>query len=878
MKFIKSLLIGIFLGLILLVAIAIAVSLIFEKQVTSYIIAELNERIEVKIDIDDSNLSILRKFPNASIEFVNVTAYSPSTFPKKICGINTDTLFSTNKLFLEFNILDLLTQNFTIKNIHFDCGTINIFIDQNGNENYRFWKSDNTNESSFKIDLKKVKFSQTNTRFCDEKNSIRFFSNIEKMNISGLLLTNNYNLQVDALMEIGLLSVADDIYIENKTSSIDFLFSIHNNIFTFSKGFIELGRFKTDITGEINYNESLLLDLKIVAQNQAIEELITIIPKNIINEIDPIKFNSGLITVFSAFKGEFSKTKHPSISGTFQIKKASFSNADNRIKVKQIFTDGVFSNGKEKNILTSIVELNSFSATLDKSSIAGNLIVSNLSDPLLLVNYSANLDFKEIHNTFDIDTLEILEGSGKIKGTFAGKVNEIKTLRFTYFFKKDFAFNLKIKDGLFKLKDNPLIVKNINGLVAINETLYTDSLYFRILDNDILLNGEASNLYQYFTGEGTSSVLAELTSESIDLNQLAPMFLSDKVVKDSPSYRFPERLNIHLNLQINQFSVGKFIASQIKGSLNYKPKMFSLHEISFQSMNGYNKIGGVIVQDYKNDFVVKFQSTFKNIKIDKLFYSFNNFGQTFLPEKNISGNLSGNLYFSALINDKLEINKKSVSSESNLIIQDGALINFEPMKSLSRFIDVKELENIKFSTLQNQINIKDEKVTIPKMDIKSSAFNITLNGTHRFDNFFEYHFKILLSDLLASKAKNRATQKNEAEFYEDDGLGKTNVFLKITGTPNDYRINYDYKQARESRKIELQNEKSELKKILNEEFGWFKEDSTATIDTLHNNKTKSFKIDWEENPVAIDKKVEDNKVNNNQQFQIIFDEDSVLTN
>ena len=116
MKLIKSLLLGFFIGLFFLVAIAIAVSLIFEKQVTAYIIEELNDRIEIKIDVDNSNLSILRKFPNASIEFTNVTAYTPSTFPKKICGINTDTLFSTNKLFLEFNILDLLTQNFTIKN------------------------------------------------------------------------------------------------------------------------------------------------------------------------------------------------------------------------------------------------------------------------------------------------------------------------------------------------------------------------------------------------------------------------------------------------------------------------------------------------------------------------------------------------------------------------------------------------------------------------------------------------------------------------------------------------------------------------------------------------------------------------------------------
>ncbi|MDX9696796.1 MAG: hypothetical protein RBT49_13485, partial [Bacteroidales bacterium] len=110
-----------------------------------------------------------------------------------------------------------------------------------------------------------------------------------------------------------------------------------------------------------------------------------------------------------------------------------------------------------------------------------------------------------------------------------------------------------------------------------------------------------------------------------------------------------------------------------------------------------------------------------------------------------------------------------------------------------------------------------------------------------------------------------------------DGLGKTNVFLKITGTPDDYKISYDYKQARESRKIELQNEKSELKKILNEEFGWFKDDSVVIKDSLQYNKTKSFKIDWEENPATNNQELIKNDEKNDQQFQIIFDEDSVST-
>jgi len=115
MKFIKSLLLGLTLGFIFLILIAISISFFYEKEVTQYIIEELNESIDVK----DTKFSLLRKFPNASLEFKDVTAFSPSSFDNKILNYKTDTLFSSKRLFLEFNIFDLIKKTYKIKNIHF---------------------------------------------------------------------------------------------------------------------------------------------------------------------------------------------------------------------------------------------------------------------------------------------------------------------------------------------------------------------------------------------------------------------------------------------------------------------------------------------------------------------------------------------------------------------------------------------------------------------------------------------------------------------------------------------------------------------------------------------------------------------------------------
>ena len=877
MKLLKSLFLGLLLGLIILFVLALTISIIYEKEVAQYFVEELNEKIDVKIDVEEVNFSLLRKFPNASLEFKSVIAHKPTGFAKKIKHNNTDTLFAAKRLFLEFNILDFLSKDYTIKNIHFDQGTINVFIDQNGNENYRFWEpSENKSNEVFKLELSKVKITNTKVLYCNDYLNVLCEANIETANFKGLFYKKNFTLDIKSVLIAKDFTFDNYNYISNKSISLKLLLDINQSAISFSAGDITIESFKLGITGDILKHENTELNLAIVSHNQSFEKLLAILPTNFRNEFSGFRSKEGLIDFKSTINGVLSQSENPKIQGVFQLKKTNLIDTRNNIRLNQVYADGEFSNGKENHLKTTSLKFNSFSATLDNCTANGAFMITDFTDPYLTIDYSAYLDFADLKKNFSIDTLEVLSGTGKIKGLFSGNLGEIKNLRFYDFFKKEFAFNLLIKNGQFKLKGNPLVVSNVSGRFAINETLYTDSLYFKILDNDFSITGEATNLYNYFSSDGSSSVVAELNSESIDLNQLSPLFFVEKSSKKDPSYKFPDRLNLFLNIRIGAFSVGKFDASEVKGSLNYKPKMFSLHEISFNSMNGWSKIGGVVIQNYKNDFIVRVQSNLRNIDIKMLFYSFNSFGQTFLPEKNIKGDISGDIFFSASLSEKLDIDKKSIIAESNILIQNGALINYEPLKRLSRFIDVKELEQITFSALQNQITIKDEKVIIPKMDIISSAINISISGTHNFNNTFEYRFRVLLSDLLAKKAKAKAKKDNEFENIEDDDLGKTNVYLKITGTPDNYKVSYDRKQARQAIKEDFRNEKQALKKILNEEFGWFKKDSTVLKDTIKAKKNNSFRIEWDENTEVKEKSKQEKR--EDHKFEIIFDEDTTSVN
>ena len=110
------------------------------------------------------------------------------------------------------------------------------------------------------------------------------------------------------------------------------------------------------------------------------------------------------------------------------------------------------------------------------------------------------------------------------------------------------------------------------------------------------------------------------------------------------------------------------------------------------------------------------------------------------------------------------------------------------------YIEVNELKDVRFSKLSNTIEIKDEEIHIPKMEIKSSALDIILSGIHGFDNKVNYNFRVYLPELLANKTRKRKKENNEFGHVEDDGLGMW-LFLTMKGTIDDLIVRYDKKEA-----------------------------------------------------------------------------------
>ena len=235
--------------------------------------------------------------------------------------------------------------------------------------------------------------------------------------------------------------------------------------------------------------------------------------------------------------------------------------------------------------------------------------------------------------------------------------------------------------------------------------------------------------------------------------------------------------------------------------------------------------------DAQNKKAIDVVSTFKlnDIQLDSIFYVFNNFDQDFIQDRHLKGRTSADVSLEMTLNQNLKLFPETLIGDISATIKNGELNNFEPMKKLNKYLNDEGLSKLRFSDLKNDIHIENKAVYIPQMEVRSNVTTIKISGTHSFSQQIDYH-------IIAPLRNNKNINSEEAKgALEEDGSGQTKLFLKITGTTDDYRVSYDTEAVKKKIATDLKKEVKELKEA-------FKNKGTKQKKELELEKDEYF--DW----------------------------------
>jgi hypothetical protein len=818
---------------------------LLQDKVADIFLISLNNNISTKLQTGTFRLSFLSKFPKASLELRDVLVRSSSGFDTAAFpGINTDTLLAARNISIEFKITDILKGNYTIERIRAKCGKVNFYTDTEGLVNYDIsFKNNKPGKEDFTLDLKKIYLSNIRTSYHNRATKLKINGLVNQGTLRSRIHGDNFGFSATGEVTIDSLQLYDTRINRTIISEIDVDLQKSKSGITIRKGNLHIDDYDFGLDGFISSDE--IYDLKITGRNVDISKIRKYMPDKysaIVSEYDP----KGMLMVECSLKGHMNRTSNPHVEINWRMKDGHIGYGKSDLSLNNLSFEGFYSNGSKNRPATGTLKIKNFIANLGSAQYRGSLYVSDFDDPDAELALQGRVIPSEIKEFFGLKNISDTGGSIEFDIKLAGRPDFKKKLGLSYIADLKSEGILTFNSLSLGLNNSIIIISDVNGSILISDTFQAKGIKFNYRGQRISVDGEFRDLLQWLAGRPVPLI----ASADVSFDKFIPEAFSDMShLTESPEinksvFKLPDNLVLDINFRIDSLTYKTFSSSKISGTLNYRPKLLTFKSFNMNALKGTISGNGLILQNHNKTVLSKGIFNVSRVDVNRAFESFQNFGQSFLVAENIAGSLSGTFSLLLPLDSLLTPLITSLAAEGKYVLSDGALINFEPVKQLSSYIELSELENIHFEQMQNDFFIRNNYLYIPQMEVRSSAVDLSVNGKHSLDNDYEYHVKVLLSEILSKKRKRNKTTVTEFGVVEDDGLGRTSMMLKIIGKGEDVDVSYDMKAAATEIKNDIKSEKKSLKTILNQEYGWFKNDSAEMQKPAE--KKPKVKVVWED--------------------------------
>jgi hypothetical protein len=839
--------------IIALVLISFTASYFMQNKVAGLVLKSLNKNISTKFTVGSARLSFIRKFPNASLDMKNVVVFSSPGFDKTgFTGINTDTLLSAGSVIAEFSIADIINGIYNIDRVGVRKGRLNLFSDTAGRVNYEISADTTEKESEFMINLDRVNVSEISATYFNLATKLAISGIIDEGRLRTRISGDKIDFTAKSSLRINLFRLYNFIIDKPLAAGIDV--NLHSSAkgILFNKSMLKIEGYEFGLNGSFSSDD--MLDLSLTGKNINISDIKKYLPEKHLEKISAYN-PSGLLNISSKISGVLTRTLNPRIDINFTLSDGSVTYGSSLLTIKDLSFTGQFTNGSGMIPKTSSLAIMDFKGMLGSSQYSGSLVLSDFDSLNGDVRLNGKIIPSDLKEFFALKSLSSTSGTIDFNLKMNGYIPDKEKYSVSDLLSLNPDADIKFNSFGIGFKNDKIKVSNITGTVLVSDSVNTDNLSLDFKGHKIEFRGNVHNLPEWLSGK---SVVLYISGDIISDRMLPDVLFgnqsgADTIRAGEKAFSLPEDIVLDLKYRIGELNYKTFSAENITGLVSYKPKLLNFKTLKLNSLEGAISGNGFVVQNPDKSFVGKGTFDFEKINVNKTFTSFNNFGQDFIRSENLAGLLSGSVSVLIPADSLLKPVIKSVTAEGKYQLENGALVDFEPVKELSSFIELSELENIHFENLENDFFIRNNILYIPQMDVRSSAADLSVNGKHSFDNNYEYHIKILLSEILSKKIRKPKPNTTEFGAIQDDGLGRTSILLKIANRGEDVKVTYDVKAAGKQIKNDIKSERQNLKTILNQEYGLFKKDTAA--NTGQKTGSPRFKITWDE-PDTIKNEVE----------------------
>jgi hypothetical protein len=773
---------------------------IYKDKVINEFIREANKNLNTPVKIGTMDVSWFTDFPNLSIVLndVYVEDSHEGLYP----------LLTANVISFQLNVIELWKGKYNVRGLRIRDSETNLKINQDGKNNYTIAKENpDAKGGSISFALKNVKLENTRVHYIDLDANREYNFASKDLNATIETLSDIYNIQADGDLTTEKIKVNQTEVFAGKKFNVeaDLIYDDIQKIISINPSRLTLRKSDFTIKGEYKWKDKNIVDLSANSTDTDIQTLISLLPESTAKSLE--KYQSKGDMHFNAkLKGVIDKNVSPALSIDFGFEDATLFHPDYKSRIRHATLSGSFSSPDVVDSRKAVLILKNIQGELNGKAFTANLTVQNFQDSDVQLNFKGELDAAAVFDFYPVENIKNVKGSLMADLNFEGRLSWLKNR--TTARKTSTRGSVALNDLSLIYGKAEVPIRKIQGNLQFNNNdLALSEVTAQVGNSDFRLNGFFKNVITFLLFENQPiGIETDLRSNFIDLDQLFALGFAKDEKGKSGEYEFTisRNINLNFNCDVKGLRYKRFKAQNVKGDLLVKNEMAVSRNIKLDAMGGSMTFSGIV--DAKNHKAIDVTSSFKlnGIYADSVFYVFENFGQTFIQDKHLKGQAYADVDIEMVLNQNLKLFSETLIADIGVVIKNGELNNFEPIKKLDKYLDDDGLNKVRFSDLKNEVHIEKKTIYIPQMEVRTNITNLNISGTHTLDQRIDYR---VVTPLRSYKKINIGEAGNALENNE----GQSKLYLKVFGTTDNYKVMYDTESVKKKIAKDLKEEVKELK-------------------------------------------------------------------
>lgn len=741
--------------------VAIVAPLLFRGRIVEIVKREANGMLAARLDFEKLDISLLRNFPNASLNLKGLTLVGTDRF-------EGDTIVAARRITVVVNLMSLVgDEGFEVRKIILASPALHAHKLADGAVNWDVMKpsepadttaAEESAPSSFRLSVRDFRLTDAVIRYEDDSTGMELRTAPLSLRLSGDMSAESTQLDLDLLAGGVDFTQGGVPLLHDAELALDAEIDadLAEGRFTFSRNTLRLNAIEMRLDGWVQQvGDALAMDVSAGCSEVRFKDLLSLIPAFYKHEFRSLAA-SGELSMELWARGQMHGAQLPAFELKTEVHNGSFQYSSLPKAVTDINIAAKVSNAGGELDKTE-VEISEFGLKMAGNSLSATGYATNLmSDPTFRATLSGRVDLGAIREVYPLEKGIDLAGRIAASMKLSGRMSDVESGRYE---RISASGSLVVEQLGLHVQQLPEVFIRRAAATISPQAMTLGEFGVTVGGSDLSATGQLTGYLGYLMrGEQLAGRLY-VKSDLLDLNEIRAAVPADAEAESADAEKpaeeaaaapaqaivVPKNLNLSLNAELKKVLFEKMVITDIAGEMSVAGGTLSLDRLGLQLFGGKASASGrySTAADPAHP-TLSLAASIAKASFPRTFEEIEAVRQLAPIFEKASGDYSLSIDMRTTLDAAMSPDLMSLTAQGEISSENVSVEGVEVFDKLAGLLKNDKLRRIEARDLKIRFSIKDGRVTTEPFDLKMGDVNVNMSGTTGLDRTIDYTAKVTL--------------------------------------------------------------------------------------------------------------------------------------